>query len=307
MSNRASHRCAVHASLQGADTISAMASTHSHSRSHSRGKRAPQDGLPDKGAGGDSVRAVDRALEILMAFSASDHELTVAELLKRVQLSRPTLYRLLHTLQQAGFVSATGEPQRFRLGPAVGHLAHVWSASMDIAGKAGAVMHGLGERTGETVALFVPEGSWRRCVAEVASSHPLSFRRGVGYRERIVLGASGRVILAHAPDPDARLDELAREPGAPPIDMAWYRRELALITQRGYGVSRDELIQGAVAVAAPFFDGSGRVAGSMAVFGPSARVDEARVAQFGAWLILAGRELSVSLGWSERPHPGKVS
>ena len=41
----------------------------------------------------DSVRAVDRALEILMAFTATDYELSVGELLKRVDLSRPTLYR----------------------------------------------------------------------------------------------------------------------------------------------------------------------------------------------------------------------
>ena len=41
----------------------------------------------------DSVRAVDRALDILLAFRPGDEALTVAELLKRVDLSRPTLYR----------------------------------------------------------------------------------------------------------------------------------------------------------------------------------------------------------------------
>lgn len=53
---------------------------------------------------GESVRAVDRALEILLAFTATDYELTVGQLLKRVDLSRPTLYRLLYTLEQCGFV-----------------------------------------------------------------------------------------------------------------------------------------------------------------------------------------------------------
>lgn len=248
--------------------------------------------------GGDSVRAVGRALEILMAFTVGDDELTVGELLKRVDLSRPTLYRLLHTLQQAGFVTASGEPQRFRLGPSVGHLAHVWTASLDIASLAEPAMRQLGERTGETVALFVPRGAWRLCVAEVPSAHPLSFKRGVGYRERIMLGASGRVILAHTPGAQDGLAELARESGLETMDLQAYAVELGRIRERGYGVSRDELIRGAVAVAAPFFDGAGRVAGSVAVFGPGARLDDAQVARFGAWLVEAGQALSASLGWT---------
>ena len=62
---------------------------------------------------GDSVRAVDRALEILMAFTAADHQLTASELLKRVDLSRPTLYRLLRTLENSGFIVSSGDPQKF--------------------------------------------------------------------------------------------------------------------------------------------------------------------------------------------------
>src|SRR2546421_12774516 len=73
-----------------------------------------------------AVRAVGRALDILLAFTPQDNELTVGELVKRVDLSRPTLYRLLHTLEQSGFLLSSGEPQRFRLGPAGGGLAPGW-------------------------------------------------------------------------------------------------------------------------------------------------------------------------------------
>ena len=55
---------------------------------------------------GEGVRAVDRALDILMAFRAGDPRLSASELLKRVDLSRPTLYRLLRTsLPHATLVS----------------------------------------------------------------------------------------------------------------------------------------------------------------------------------------------------------
>src|SRR6266550_4792332 len=59
---------------------------------------------------GDSVRAVDRALDILRAFKPQDGALTASELLRRVDLSRPTLYRLLRTLQRRQFLIASGDP-----------------------------------------------------------------------------------------------------------------------------------------------------------------------------------------------------
>lgn len=107
---------------------------------------------------GDSVRAVDRALEILMAFTPTDHQLTASELLKRVDLSRPTLYRLLRTLESSGFIVSSGDPQKFELGPSVAHLSHVWSSSLDLATLAQPMMRRLWEQTGETVALLVHQG-----------------------------------------------------------------------------------------------------------------------------------------------------
>lgn len=246
---------------------------------------------------GDNVRAVDRALEILMAFTAQDLELTVAQMLKRVRLSRPTLYRLLYTLEERGFVVSEGDPQRFRLGPAVGQLSHVWSASFDLTAIAQPMLTALHEQTAETVALFVLEGGDRLCVAELPSLQPLSFKRGVGYRERISVGASGRAILANIGAAAKDRQRYAAERG---LDIAKPLEDLDMVRRRGYAISRDELIQGAVAIAAPFFDHSGGVAGSLGIFGPGARLHDDRVEQFGTMLIEQARLLSAALGAKEK-------
>jgi DNA-binding IclR family transcriptional regulator len=233
----------------------------------------------------DSVRAVDRALDILLAFQPGDEELTVAELLKRVDLSRPTLYRLLGTLEQNGFLSSSGDPQRFRLGSAVARLAHVWATGHRIADIAQPSLRHLKEATGETAALFAPEGAYRVCIAEIESAQPLSFRRGVGYREKLVRGASGRAILAWT---EGDLDSLE----GTKVDQ----NELAAIRERGYAVSRDELINGAVALAAPIFDGANRIAGSLGIFGPSVRMSAEKVGEFSQVLMREARVLSQALG-----------
>lgn len=246
-----------------------------------------------KDSDSDSVRAVDRALDILKAFRPGDDGLTPAELLQRVQLSRPTLYRLLHTLVHNGFLEARGEPQRFRFGPAVAQLAHVWSAGLDLASLAQPMLHRLREATGETAALFIRQGEMRVCIAELPSLQPLSFRRGVGYQERLVLGASGRAILAHVEiDPKA----LARQAKGLGLDLAGYPAELRNIRSRGYAVSHNELIDGAVAVAAPFFDGMDQVRGALAVFGPGVRLKKDRIEEVAAQVVQEAGELSRILG-----------
>lgn len=241
--------------------------------------------------GADGVRAVDRALEILLAFEAGDRSLTASELLKRVDLSRPTLYRLLQTLESRGFVVSLGEPQQFQLGPAVAHLAHVWSSGMDLAISAQPMMRRLWEKTGETVALLVHQGPDRICVAELPSAQPLSFKRGVGHRERITLGASGKVVLAFSPDAERYLADMVTD-----HDRKGYLEELTRIRAVGYAVSKDELIQGAVAVAAPFFAGGSKVLGSLAVYGPSARMNDSKIEKIVVLLLEESRALSKTFG-----------
>jgi len=242
---------------------------------------------------GEGVRAVERALDILVAFTAADYELTASELLKRVKLSRPTLYRLLYTLEQSGFVISVGEPQKFRLGPAVAHLAHVWSSSLDLSEFAKPIMERIQEQTGETVALFIPQGAYRICINELPSAQPLSFKRGIGYRERIIFGASGRAILAFS---DVDKEFLRSIADGTDIDLKQYTQELERIRKRGYAVSNEELIQGAVAIAAPFFDGSGQAAGSIGIFGPSVRLGSAEVERWGHLLSTEAKAMSKALG-----------
>lgn len=239
----------------------------------------------------EGVRAVDRALDILIAFRAGDHHLSASELLKRVDLSRPTLYRLLRTLEQRGFVVSSGEPQRFQLGPAVAHLAHVWTSGLDLTELAQPMMRKLWEETDETVALLVHHGQDRVCVAEMPSAQPLSFRRGVGHSESVILGASGRVILAFAEDAIRYI-----EGHVPKTRQKAYIEELARVREVGYAISRDELIPGAVAIAAPFFTTGAKVAGSLAVYGPSVRMNDAQVNRIAQALMESAHELSQKAG-----------
>ena len=80
-----------------------------------------------------TVRAVERAVDVLMCFTRDRPALSVTELERTLALSRPTLYRLLHTLEGKGFIRSFGDPQRFRLGHRAIELGEAASARLDVA------------------------------------------------------------------------------------------------------------------------------------------------------------------------------
>jgi len=244
------------------------------------------------------VRAVERAIDILQSFSADHPSMSVVELQNRVHLSRPTLYRLLHTLVQKGFVTADGDPQRFSLGYGVMQLAHVWMSEFDVTKIARPIIERLREETGETAALFVLRNHLRLCVLEAPSRHVLSITRGAGETEHISKGASGKAILAFL-DKELRqtlLEDLPRGVKRPKL-----LGQLSRARQDGFAISRSEVFVGAIAMAAPVFDHVGQVMGSVGLFGPSARVTEEKIATYTGLVKSAADRLSRDLGYQKKP------
>ncbi|MDH7796877.1 MULTISPECIES: IclR family transcriptional regulator [unclassified Beijerinckia] len=248
------------------------------------------------------VRAVDRAIEILQCFTPEKAAMSVLEIQQRVPLSRPTLYRLLHTLAQKGMIRAFGEPQRFSLDYGVGRLAHNWTAGIDPIVIGRSIVEDLRAKTNETAALFMLRGDQRLCVLEMAAPHILRISWGMGESQPISSGASGKAIMAFM-KPDAVEEALKGVPktGA----RKTVSSSLDLIRAQGYAISRGEVFAGAIAIAAPYFDHNHCVIGSIGVFGPSARLDQAWEKQAIRAVIESARELSGSLGHFEDLQGGR--
>ncbi len=240
-----------------------------------------------------TVRSVDRAIEILQSFSPDKPWMSVLEIQKKVRLSRPTLYRLLQTLAAKGLVRVEGEPQRFALDYGVGRLAHSWMAGLDVIALGRPLVEQLRSETGETAALFVRRGNLRQCVIELTSPNVLAISRGVGETDHVRRGASGKAILAFMDENDIASVLRSLPKG---VDARQLSADLARVRVDRIAISRGEVFVGAIAIAAPYFDHTHRVAGSIGVFGPQARLDENWVAKAARCVAQCAAELSAALG-----------
>lgn len=250
----------------------------------------------DEADGASSVRAVDRAVAILTCFTPDKPSMSVMEIQKRIGLSRPTLYRLLQTLVANGMMVSEGDPQQFRLAHSVLKLARVYLSGINLVEIAGPHIAHLRDVTGETAALFVPRDAQRLCVLEHKSRHVLAISRGVGEMLAVHQGASGRAMLAFQSEAlrKARLGELK------PAEQGRVSKLLEQTRDAGFALSRDEVIRGAVAIAAPIFDHSDEVVGSVGLFGPTARLSERDVDRLAPSVMEAARSISTELGFVER-------
>ena len=240
-----------------------------------------------------SVRAVDRAIEILRSFSAEKASMSVLEIQKKVRLSRPTLYRLLETLASHGLIRAHGTPQRFSLDYGVGQLAQNWMAGLNPIAAGQPIVERLHEETKESVDLVVLRGLQHFCVLELPSPHVLSMARGIGPMGHLGHGASGKAILAFMSEMQIETVLRTLPKG---VDKKTVLADLAATRRDKFRVSRSEIFDGAVGIAAPYFDNANRVAGSIIVFGPENRFNEQRIANVSKLVVRSAVELSAALG-----------
>ena len=228
-----------------------------------------------------TIRSIERAIDVLSCFDQATPQLSVTDLQKRTGLSRPTLYRILATLSGKGVIRSFGEPQRFELGHEASRLGANWIGQDDSVRAARPILTRLWKETGETVALFVAaENGKKICVEELQSTQALTFTRGIGFMEDLATGASGKAMLAftHEASSNPEFDDVRRS---------------------GVRVSEGEIIEGAVAVAAPVFDRDGTVKGSVCVFGPEVRLLGARRRDCIERVRSASEDISRALGYTE--------
>lgn len=227
-----------------------------------------------------TIRSIERAIDVLSCFDHETPQLSVTDLQKRTALSRPTLYRILATLSGKGVIRSFGEPQRFELGHEASRLGANWIGQDDFVRAARPILTRLWKETGETVALFVASENGKKiCIEELQSTQALTFTRGVGFMEDLETGASGKAMLAFTAEAssDPEFDDVRRT---------------------GVRVSEGEIIEGAVAVAAPVFDRDGTVKGSVCVFGPEVRLSDTRRRDCIDHVRGASEDISRALGFT---------
>ncbi len=232
----------------------------------------------------EPVRAVERALDILLCFSQAQPVLSLTEVAGQVGISKSTVHRLLATLETKRFVTRDKTSGLYHLGFRFIEMASLVLYDIDLDRWAFPYLQRLCAECGETVDLAALDGGHVIYLQVVESPQRVKIAAAVGQRLPAQCTASGKAFLAFMPKEQVR--DLAQQGLIRCTDntsesLADLYEDLRITRERGFAMSEQEYEQDINAVAAPILDASGCPALVIAIVGPSFRLSKERMLVLG--------------------------
>ena len=236
-----------------------------------------------------------RALAIFDAYDNEHLGLSLQEIAARIRMPKTTAFRLVNTLESAGFLVRM-DNQQYCLSLKMARLGGLVRSTLSIRDIARPVMLQVNEQTSETITLNAIVGFDRMVLEVVDTPAPLMSMARPGQHLPLFLAASSRILMAYM-EPDELEKVVAANAKSPDFDRAALKRELGRFRRQGYALTRGQRVPGLTAIAVPIFDMEGKVRHCLALTGPSVRVDP-RDQELADIMITAGRDISSRLGAS---------
>jgi DNA-binding IclR family transcriptional regulator len=250
-----------------------------------------------------AVPAVERALALLRILAKAGSPLTLAELSESIGASRSTVYSILATLQDQGFVEKDPRYKTYRLGVATLELGSAYLAQVTLLPAFNEMAQRLVAACGETVKLAVLDGRDVVYLGKQEGLYSVRLVARVGSRMPAHATAVGKVLLAQLP-PDilellyARYDFPTLTPNTIRSFEA-LQRELDQVRKQGCAHDIEESSIGLQCVAMPVRDHSGAVVAAVSIGVPNDRLSPERMGQLTDLLRQHVLDLSRTLGWAE--------
>ncbi len=246
----------------------------------------------------NTSKVLQKALLVLETLARRGGESGVRELAREVDLDKATVYRLLNTLVESGYL-ARDHTGRYRLTVRLAELAKAAPAAPSLLELALPQLRRLATATSETAYLTVVHDDMAVFLDKIEGDHAIRVHTPNGSRIPLYCGSAAKVLLAYqSPELIARVSGKLKQVTQYSItDPVALQKDLASIRKRGFAIGQQEWRLGVSGVAAPVRDATGAVVAGVALSGPSDRLGKARLLELAPALVDAAQRLSATLGW----------
>lgn len=244
---------------------------------------------------------LDKGLEIVNLLADVQKPMKVAEIAVRLSMPRTTVYRLLASLEENGFVRRVAPDMSFFLSLRFLKLGELVRESLELRKIAIPIMEKLRDQVNLAVHLVVRDGNDAVYIEKVESKRPVRLFTQVGRRVPLHVTACPRVLLASCPDAEISnylaTTKMVKYTANTVTDPEVLWRLIREIREKGYSIAWGELEPETAAVAAPVRDHQGNVVASLSLAGPEWYFRTEDMTALVGRLQDHAREISSQLGY----------
>jgi IclR family acetate operon transcriptional repressor len=242
-----------------------------------------------------------KVVMLLEALAAREEGIGVRELARELGIDKSAISRLFEQLVELGAAEQDEFSGRFRVGPALFALAATIHGRDTLWRAAEPIIRDLVNTFNETCYLAVRDGDEIIFRDKVDCTHKVRYVIDPNERAPLHAGAGGRAVLIGLPDDEVRA--ILHRTGLPAITSRTVTDPGKLLTlveadrARHYSASRGERVPSGGAIAAPYFDATGRCLGTVVLTSPDQRYNPAQEPEIAAAVLRAADDLSERLGY----------
>ena len=249
---------------------------------------------------GVQVQSVARAAEIIRCFRHAP-ELGISEIAAEMGLNKSTVFGLVNTLTQYGYLEQVESSKKYRLGITLFELGNLVLSRIDIrtearetcmplTGKFPGIIHIATHSEGEVI-----------YIDKLNQGNSLITASNIGMRAPMHCTGVGKAMLAFLPE-EYRTAHIWNKPlkkftHHTIIRKDALRRELEKVREQGWAMDREEIEPGLSCIAVPVVNSTGTAEIAISISFPYGRIENVDIEEVKGELLACSKQLSARLGY----------
>lgn len=247
------------------------------------------------------VGSVARALTLVEIIAHSSNQgITLTEITKKIEGSKSTIYALLRTLIEFGYVRTIDPGPRYLPGIALMRLGDLAEMHHPIGQIANPIMQSLCKATEFTIRLAINDRGRPIFIERIDAPGVVRFYTPLGNVELPHVSSAGKAILAQLEPKDAmrviRGSGLTAHTKKTHTTLKSLNLDLELTRRRGYAIDDEEDVEGVFCLGSAFFDHTGQCAGALSATALKTNLNNNEIDRLGSLVRDHAKRLSRELG-----------
>ncbi len=251
------------------------------------------------------IPMLKKGFDMLEVMTLYPEGISMLDIAHEMNLSKSTVYRLLGSFQQMGYISKNETNARYYLTKKLLGLGLKALGEANLVELSLPVMQSLRDEIKESVMIGTLMNNRIVLLEQVIGSHNFTFLLRSGNNFNLHSSAPGKIFLAYTKNEQIQNQLLDS------IDFKRYNertitsredmlQEIDRVRSLGYAVDQEEEMDGVHCVATPIFNQFGILIATLWTSGPSGRLKKSDFPQVARRLQEASRLISAKLGYTER-------